>query len=67
MGRLAEELGAARRGSLQAEDHAQHRRLAASVRARHGDELARSDGNVDRLEHPLTAGIQEGDALQLNG
>ena len=56
-----------RRRLLEAQRQAHERRLAAAVRARDRDELARLDGEVDALEHGPAAVVRERDVAQFDG
>ena len=64
-GGLTEERCRSRLRLLEAEQDAEQRRLAAAVRAGHGDELALVDGQADVAEHRRPAWVGEGDALEL--
>jgi hypothetical protein len=63
---LAEEGRVSLDRPLQPEDDPYERRLAATVRARHGDELALADAEVDVFEDALSGPVAERDPLELD-
>ena len=65
-GRLAEHAHAALARALEPEHEPQQRRLAAAVRPRDRDELARCDGERDVLEHPDARPVAERDVVELD-